>query len=122
MPSGADYNCWHCGAALEGLLLPMAREAECRQCRAQLHVCRMCQHYAPRSSDRCDEPNGEHPRAADRANFCDYYSPDPAAWRERDRAAAARSELDALFGGRPGGDDVGSASASLDDLFRKRDE
>src|SRR5690606_39282520 len=43
--------CWRCGESLAELTLPLSRRDECPKCRAELHVCRMCVHYAPRRSE-----------------------------------------------------------------------
>ena len=38
-------KCWKCGASLAELSLPLRRTDECRACRAELHVCLMCEFY-----------------------------------------------------------------------------
>ncbi|MFO7287636.1 MAG: hypothetical protein LOD94_15710 [Gammaproteobacteria bacterium] len=100
--------CYRCGAALDSLSLPWARRDECPRCRAELHVCRMCTHYAPRLSRGCDEDDAPDVRDKETANFCDYFRPRPDAF-DAGRAAAsaaARAELAKLFG------DAGGDSAS----------
>lgn len=95
------HHCWRCGDSLTGLPLPLSRRAECPACHAELHVCQQCVSFNPRVSEKCDEPQGEHPREIERANFCDYFRPDPNAYRPRDTAKeqASKNQLDALFGG-----------------------
>ena len=44
--------CWKCGASLADLSLPFGRRDECRACRAELHVCRMCRFYDTRKAKR----------------------------------------------------------------------
>ena len=92
--------CWKCGAALEDLLLPLSRRAECEACHADLHVCRLCTYYDPRVRSGCDEPRAEEVRDRERANFCDYFKPRPNAHTAVDNAEAnkAKAELEALFG------------------------
>jgi len=100
--------CWHCGASLAELSLPLSRRDECPKCRAELHVCRMCVHYAPRLLRGCDEDDAPDVRNKETANFCDYFKPSPKAF-DAGRAsaeAAARAELARLFG-EPGSADGG---------------
>jgi hypothetical protein len=110
--------CWKCGASVGAEPLPLSRLAECRACRAQLHVCRMCAFYDTRVAKACREPVAEQVNDKERANFCGYFQPRkdahvPAAGAARN----ARAELDALFGGgEPAETKPGN---SLDDLFRK---
>lgn len=92
--------CWKCGAALDGLPLPLSRLAECEACRADLHVCRLCKSYDPRSNGDCDEQRADEVRDKERANFCDYFQPRPDAYTAADHREAdkAKAELEALFG------------------------
>ena len=93
--------CWKCGAPIEDLPLPLSRRAECSACHSELHVCVMCQFFDPGVSQSCREPVAEEVKDKKRANFCGYFQLKPDAFRPQDAAAAraARSELDALFGG-----------------------
>lgn len=111
-------ECWKCGASLAGVKQPFARRAECEACHAELHVCRMCTQWNPRIADRCEEPRAEHPRDDSRANFCDYFKPRPDAHARPDAAktGAARTTLDALFGGESPAK-TGSAHDRLSELF-----
>ncbi len=120
--------CWKCGGALAGVPFPLSRLAECPQCHAELHVCRLCQFYDPRLQGKCREERAEEVRDKERANFCDYFKPRAGAYRAQDlaRAQAARSRVDALFGAgqAPAGADD-PARAALEDLFggkRERDK
>ncbi|HEX6994785.1 MAG TPA: hypothetical protein VF339_11640 [Gammaproteobacteria bacterium] len=92
--------CWRCGASLAELSLPLSRRDECPKCRAELHVCRMCVHYAPRLVRGCDEDDAPDVRDKETANFCDYYKPSPQAFdaAQASADAAARAELAKLFG------------------------
>lgn len=100
-------HCYRCGESLSALSLPLARLDECPSCRTQLHVCRMCTHYAPRLKKNCDEEDAPDVRDARAANFCDYFTPDPAVQVGGDLSAeaAALSRLDALFGAGDAQDD-----------------
>ncbi len=90
--------CWKCGAPLVYLSLPLSRTDECRACRAELHVCRMCRFYDTSKAKSCAEPVADEVQDKQRANFCGYFEPAPGRFRPRDDAADwARSALDSLF-------------------------
>jgi hypothetical protein len=120
-----DLVCWKCGASLADYTLPLRRLEECRQCGAELHVCKMCEWYSIAVAKHCREPIAEEVKDKDRANFCDYYKPRPGAYSAAplDAAAKAKSDLDALFGGsRPSGEpaQADASRAALDALFKKK--
>lgn len=98
----AGYPCWKCGADLAGVPLPLAREATCPKCRAWLHACRQCGFYEPRLTSKCREERVEEVRDKEGANFCDWFKPTVPAHRPGagNKAAAAKSKLDELFGGK----------------------
>jgi hypothetical protein len=93
-------RCWKCGASLAEYTLPLRRIEECRACRAELYVCRMCEFYDTAVAKHCREPVAEEVKDKTRANFCDYFRPTPAAYRPDDQSAAerAKAQLEALFG------------------------
>jgi hypothetical protein len=92
-------RCHRCGASLAALSLPLTRLDECPSCRAQLHVCRMCERFAPRLPKGCSEEDAPDVRDKNAANFCDYFRPSASAYDPATQAAeqAARSALDSLF-------------------------
>jgi len=122
------YDCWNCGAPLEGMILPVSRRQECERCGSEIHVCRQCVHFDARVAGQCREERAEDVSDKTRANFCDYYAPSDAAYEgaDEDAEARARAELAALFGDAPpdqtsesdedGGSDK-DAGNPLDDLF-----
>ena len=67
------WQCWHCNSVVTDQLLPLSTYAECRQCRAQLHCCRQCQHFNPKLRADCDEPRAESHNEREKANFCDWF-------------------------------------------------
>ncbi|HWP94197.1 MAG TPA: hypothetical protein VNL72_00480 [Gammaproteobacteria bacterium] len=95
-----ELVCWKCGAPLRELPLPLSRYAQCLACRAELHVCRMCRFFEPKWTRGCREPRAEEVMERERANFCDWFTPAPGAWRPAASASAdrAREELEKLFG------------------------
>lgn len=109
-------RCYRCGADLARLTLPIGRLDLCPACGIELHVCRMCAHFAPSAPDGCIEEEAEAVNEKARANFCEYYRPgsdafDGAAQRAEQQA---REGLAALFGDAAGGDAAGSDGAGAD--------
>jgi len=97
----AGQVCWRCGAALKDVPKPITRLSQCKACRADLHVCRLCKFYNPKLHDRCDNELAEPAREVDIANFCGYFVPKTNAFvdDEKSKSDAAMDELKALFGG-----------------------
>ena len=93
-------QCWRCGAGLAELPLPVERLAECPVCRAELHVCRLCEFYDPSVSQACREVTADEVIDKTRANFCGYFQPRNNAHDANDDTAGreARTQLEALFG------------------------
>lgn len=98
-PMGHGLTCWKCGASLEWATLPLRRLEECKSCRSELHVCRMCVDYDTRVAKHCREPTAEEVRDKTQANFCDHFKPKPGAYvAPTGEADASRAALEALFG------------------------
>ena len=123
-----ELRCYRCGASLAALSLPLARLDLCPSCGVELHVCRMCSHYAPTKPDACDEEDAIAVHNKTTANFCDWFAPDPAAFDGREQQAEneARRKLSALFGSA--GESAGKVSSgeakdalqdAAENLFRK---
>ena len=116
-------TCWKCGASLAAVLVPFARVAECPQCRADLHVCRMCEFFDPGVRRGCKEPVADDVSDRERANFCGYFTPAAGAGpgAEDVAARAARTELGAIFdlssSNHASPSDVGETRRRLDELF-----
>lgn len=101
MESEQEYCCWQCGVELKELMFPISRRDECPSCRAELHVCRFCQHFDSRVADQCREDRAEAVTDKQAANFCDFFSPSTQAFsaQEQKRGSDARSAAEALFSG-----------------------
>jgi len=117
--------CWKCGAAIGDQPMPLARLAECSACHADLHVCRLCEFYDSRVAKACREPVAEEVQDKQRANFCGYFQMKAGAYGGRDDRVSrrARSQLEDLFGGSPGGTEQNNAetvSRSEADEARER--
>ncbi|HEU4618601.1 MAG TPA: hypothetical protein VFV10_11190 [Gammaproteobacteria bacterium] len=108
-------HCYRCGGSLERLTLPLSRLDECPSCGVQLHVCRMCVHYAPSKPKQCDEDDALEVRDKRTPNFCDYFTPSAQAFSGGEAAADrdARERLAALFGDA-------AASAAAKDAPKKK--
>lgn len=93
-------NCWHCGAELKGIPLPIGRQEECPHCSSSLHVCRLCDFFDTSASHMCHEPMADEVTDKEHSNFCDYFRPRSGLSASADEAAASsRARLEALFGG-----------------------
>lgn len=114
-----ELVCWNCGHGLASLPLPISRHANCDACFEVIHCCRMCIHFRPNDPITCDHDRTDPPVIKESANFCEYFSPADGRYRARvDRSAAAKTQLDSLFGdpqASPGVDD--DARQKFDDLF-----
>lgn len=117
-------SCYRCGTSLAALSLPLSRLDLCPDCGVELHVCRMCRHYAPSAPDACDEDDAIEVRNKTTANFCDYFDPDPGAFDGREQRAEerARGELDALFGNEPPSRPGMSSEAAADDRLQQAED
>ena len=115
--------CWKCGTSLAEVLLPFARVAECPACRADLHVCRMCEFFDPGVRQGCREPVADEVSDRERANFCGYFTPGsgPGPGVDDGTSQAARAALDGLFGlpssNAASPSDADEARRRLDELF-----
>jgi hypothetical protein len=114
----SELHCWKCGNGLKDVPQPFGRRAECLACHAELHVCRMCRHFAPGKAKQCMEPMAEEVKDKTRANFCDWFQAGPNK-SAGPAVSSDRSALEGLFDAAsdtsPGTPD--SARKALDDLF-----
>ena len=126
--------CFKCGTHLRDLPLPPGRTSQCPQCRADLHVCRMCRFYDTRYTSDCSHQRADKVLDKTRVNFCSHFrvrhrAYDPGGDQAKPEHRAA---LEALFstqtGQRPEGGPAmteaersearkASARKSLEDLF-----
>ena len=99
--SAAPLGCWKCGASLAALSLPLSRTDECRACRAELHVCRMCRFYDTSKAKSCAEPIADEVQDKTRANFCGYFLAVGGRFQPGDGAGdRALTALESLFGAK----------------------
>ena len=95
-----DLSCWRCGASLTDVLQPFARAAECPECRADLHVCKMCEFFDTGARRGCREPVADEVNDKERSNFCGYFQPTPVSAIDARGAQGVQSQsgLADLFG------------------------
>ena len=99
--SAAPFVCWKCGAALPDLSLPLSRTDECRACRAELHVCRLCRFYDTGKAKSCSEPIADEVQDKTRSNFCGYLQAAGGRFKPPDRTGDhAKAALESLFGAK----------------------
>ena len=118
-----NLQCWKCGHAIDDLPMPLSRLSQCVSCKAELHVCKLCQFYDKTRANQCQEPIAEPVKIKDRANFCDYFQVKPEAYLAKDSSAAqaATQDLSALFGedvaDKISSHDADAAKSELEKLF-----
>ncbi len=109
--------CWKCGTRLPAdTPLPLSRRSKCGHCQADLHVCRQCRFFDTSKNNQCSEPMAERVVIKERANFCDYFEPNPSAFSGGDDPGteASKEELNALFGiDSPGSGDINSMAGEI---------
>ncbi len=94
--------CAQCKSEIE-VERKISRKDACPRCGADLHICLNCRFYSETSHNKCLEPQAEHQRTRDRANFCDYFQfreGGAAGGGASGNADEARRKLDELFGGK----------------------
>jgi hypothetical protein len=116
----SNWLCWQCKSAVTDQPLPLSTYAECRDCRAQLHCCRQCQHFNPRLRVDCDEPRAESHSEREKSNFCDWFKLRREFVEPGEKAPSVnhQTELNTLFGANSGVTETPSNSRmQLDNLF-----
>jgi hypothetical protein len=90
-----SLTCHACGHQ-QSLPSPPGRRDECPKCRADLHVCKNCQHYESTAYNECREPVAERVQEKDRSNFCDHFVVGGPRTAKNDRESL-RAAAEALF-------------------------
>lgn len=103
MSGRITVSCWKCGTLLKDLLLPFSRYEECSTCKADLHCCLSCHHYAENQANSCKEDRADFVLDKGKANFCDFFKANPNAFKNKDNSEAelAKAKLAELFGDTP---------------------
>ena len=103
--------------------MPFPRLAKCKACKADLHVCRMCEFFDTTVSNSCREPIADMVNDKNRSNFCGYFQ--AADNTQTDHSAVIDSNkesLENLFGlaqgtGKLSTGDAEQSKQELDALF-----
>ena len=90
-----SFKCFNCDELLS-FVSSVGRRDECPRCHADVHCCRNCSHFDPKSYNECREPSADVQREKDRSNFCDFFL-GGGAGRANDKAAELKSMAEALF-------------------------
>lgn len=95
-----DLCCWRCGASLNDVLQPFARAAQCPDCHADLHVCKLCEFFDGGARRGCKEPVADEVNDKERSNFCGYFQPTSVSNVDARGAQGTQSQagLAELFG------------------------
>ena len=88
--------CFHCKTEMK-ISAKVGFRDECDKCRSDLHVCKNCQFYDPKSYNECRELSADVVKEKERANFCDFFSPNQDGASGVDKAAQLRAAAEALF-------------------------
>ena len=97
--ASAGLRCWKCLQELEEVLTPMPRLAKCKHCKADLHVCRLCEFYDTTVNNACREPIADKVNDKTRSNYCGYYQITTVIAPQKDSEIDAnKSSLEDLFG------------------------
>lgn len=115
-------RCWKCGADLDSVPRPFSRFAECPDCKAELHVCRMCRHHDPRYIGECNHDFADKVLDKEKSNFCGHFKPDPRAHQgaRSSAKAPAHQALESLFGAQEDAADEAEASEESEADAAKR--
>lgn len=89
--------CFSCQKELHFAEAQISRREECPHCRADVHVCKNCLHYDPKSYNECRETVAEVVREKDRANFCDHFVLAEGRGALLDKSAQLKAAAEALF-------------------------
>ncbi len=97
--SVADMDCRGCGREVS---IPAGERVgfrdECPACGTDLHSCVHCRHHDPAAYNGCRESSAERVGDPERANRCDYFSPNPAPGSSTGATSGPKTNpLDALF-------------------------
>jgi hypothetical protein len=82
-------KCWNCGRPL--VKVDYGRETLCIGCGKPTRVCRNCRFYTRGRPNDCAEPMAEEVMNKEKANFCDFFDPNPEP--ASGDASAAQTDL-----------------------------
>jgi hypothetical protein len=93
----AQLVCVNCGKEIQIGERVGFREA-CIHCNSDIHSCRNCEFYDPKTYNECREPSAERVLEKEKSNFCDFYAPRTGGTGGKGKSAAdLRAQAEALF-------------------------
>lgn len=103
MSSAAEprHQCYKCEEELV-FDVKIGRLDTCPNCNAYLHSCRNCRYWNVSAHNQCTENQGEFIRDREAGNFCNWFAFRVVGEDNTAELNAAKSKLDALFGGGAG--------------------
>ena len=90
------FLCFSCQKELP-IIDKVGFREECYSCRADVHCCKNCDFYDPKSYNECRETSADVVREKDRANYCDFFKPNMAGKEKSSQADAMKAAAEALF-------------------------
>ena len=98
LPSRTVFRCTDCGTLLPSLTDGLGH---CPKCRAELHVCQQCTHFAPGQRFECSQPIAERITDKRARNECTFFSLRATVERETSSGSGRpddpRRDLNDLF-------------------------
>lgn len=91
-----DVICFHC-QKMNSSSAQIGFRDECMSCRSDLHVCKNCEFYDPKSYNECREPSAEVAREKERSNLCDFFSPTKKSSAANDEKSRLKAAAELLF-------------------------
>jgi len=69
-----DIRCYKCQTTLDlTVSSKVSRQEECPKCFSNIHCCKMCFFYEPKSYNECKEPVAQRIIDKEKNNFCEFF-------------------------------------------------
>ncbi|MDO8520028.1 MAG: hypothetical protein Q7T11_07700 [Deltaproteobacteria bacterium] len=91
-------TCYFCKSPIS-ITGRIGRRETCSHCGGDLHICKNCSFYDPKSYNECREPQAERVLEKETSNFCDYFAvlEGSVGGAVKDPAAEAKKKLEEMF-------------------------
>jgi hypothetical protein len=103
--------CWNCRKGL--LPNEYGRQDVCSQCGQDTRVCKGCEYYDSSMNNGCREPQADRVVDKEKANFCDYFKPNPSQLLHQGTATGVQAAQTTLSS-------RDSLKAMAENLFKKK--
>ncbi len=90
-------QCFSCRKEISFSDSKIGLREECPHCRADVHACKNCDFFDPKSYNECRESSADRVKEKERSNHCDYFVLRKGALADQDQAAKLRAAAEALF-------------------------